>query len=264
MVPIDLSGKVALITGASQGIGRSCAEWLAKAGATVALNARNEELLNEVATGISAEGGVSKLLPADLTSPGQSEWIVDETVRQFGGLDILVNVAGVSRRSDPANVTDEDIDIAIDLKLRSALRVTRMAIPHIRARGGGSIVFTGGISQRQSLEFNGSGCIPNASLAAYKHHLARRLAPDGIRVNLLVPGVIETPRMEAGNRRVSELSGKNLNEIESERMTSIPMGRFGTPDECGKVVLFLVSDLASFVTGESLGVDGGVCDGIRY
>lgn len=264
MIPVDLSGKIALITGASQGIGRGCAEWLARAGASVSLTARNADLLNEVASGISAEGGVSELFPTDLTTPGQTEWIVDETVHRLGGLDILVNVAGVSRRSDPADVTDEDIDIAIDLKLRAALRLTRMAIPHIRVRGGGSIVFTGGISQRQSLDFNGSGCVPNASLAAYKHHLARRLAPDGIRVNLLVPGTIETPRMEEGSRRVSELSGKSLSEIKSSRMASIPLGRFGTPDDCGKVVLFLVSDLASYVTGESIGVDGGVCDGIRY
>lgn len=264
MISIDLSGKVAIITGASQGIGRGCAEWLARAGAAVTLVARNAELLNEASSAIHSEGGTAETLVADLTESGKTEWVVEETIRRFGGLDILVNVAGVSRRSDPADTSDEDIDVAIDLKLRAAIRLTRAAVPHIRSRGGGSIVFTGGTSQRQTTEFHGSGCIPNASLGAYKHHLARRLAPEGIRVNLISPGSTQTPRMEKSAGRLANLSGKTVDEVLANRMAAVPMGRLGTPDDCGKVVLFLVSDLASFVTGESIGIDGGLCDAIRY
>ncbi len=264
MISIDLSGKVALVTGASQGIGRGCAEWLGRAGASVALVARNTELLDEASSGIRSEGGDALPLTADLTEAGKAEWAVEETVRQFGGLDILVNVAGVSRRSDPADTLDEDIDLAIDLKLRAAIRLTRAAIPHIRARGGGSIVFTGGSSQRQTTEFHGSGCIPNASLGAYKHQLAKRLAPEGIRVNLISPGATHTPRMDKSAARIAKLKGTTAEEVMADRMASVPMGRLGTPDDCGKVVLFLVSDLASFVTGESIGVDGGLCEVVRY
>ena len=264
MVPIDLSGKLALVTGASQGIGRGCAEWIARAGGGVALVARSADLLEEAAGEIRSAGGTAEAIPADLTEPGKPEWVVTETVRRLGGLDILVNVAGVSRRSDPADVSDEDIDLAIDLKLRAAMHLTRAAIPHIRERGGGSIVFTGGSSQRGTVNMHGSGCIPNAALAAYKHQLAGRLAPEGIRVNLLMPGATKTPRMERNNRRVSELTGKSLAEVEAGRMGSIPMGRLGAADDCGKVVLFLVSDLASYVTGESIGVDGGLCAAVRY
>lgn len=264
MISIDLSGKSALVTGASQGIGRGCAEWLGRAGASVALVARNKDLLDEAQAAIRSEGGTAEVLAADLTEPGKTEWAVEQTVQRFGGLDILVNVAGVSRRSDPTDTSDDDLDMAIDLKLRAAIRLTRAAIPHIRSRGGGSIVFTGGSNQRHTSEFHGSGCVPNAGLAAYKHHLARRLAPDGIRVNLISPGSTFTPRMEKSARRIAELSGKSFEEVQAERAASVPMGRLGTPDDCGKVVLFLVSDLAGFVTGESIGVDGGLCEAIRY
>ncbi|MBT3351367.1 MAG: SDR family oxidoreductase [Nitrospinaceae bacterium] len=264
MISIDLNGKVAIVTGASQGIGRGCAEWLARAGAAVALVARNAELLNEASSAIRSEGGTAETFVADLTESGKTEWVVKETIKRFGGLDILVNVAGASRRSDPTETSDEDIDLAIDTKLRAAVRLTRAAVPHIRSRGGGSIVFTGGSSQRQSTDFHGSGCIPNASLGAYKHHLAQTLAPEGIRVNLIVPGSTRTPRMEKGASRLAELSGKTTEEVMAGRMAAVPMGRMGTPDDCGKVVLFLVSDLSSFVTGESIGVDGGRCDVIRY
>jgi NAD(P)-dependent dehydrogenase (short-subunit alcohol dehydrogenase family) len=264
MVPIDLSGKCALVTGASQGIGRGCAEWIARAGASVALAARNAELLDEVAAGIRGEGGTAEPLPGDLTDPGKPEWVVEEAARRLGGLDILVNVAGVSRRSDPAEMSEEEIDLALDLKLRSALQLTRAAIPHIRARGGGSIVFTGGSSQRGTVNLHGSGCLPNAAIAAYKHQLAGRLAPEGIRVNLIMPGATKTPRMERNNRRIAELTGKSIAEVEGERMAGVPIGRLGSPDDCGKVVLFLVSDIASYVTGESIGVDGGLCAGVRY
>ncbi len=264
MVPIDLSGKCALVTGASQGIGRACAEWIARAGASVALVARNEKNLEEAVSAIRAAGGAAEALSCDLTAPGKTEWAVGETAGRLGGLDILVCVAGVSRRSDPVDTTDEDIDVAIDLKLRSAVRLVRAAVPHMRARGGGSIVFTAGLGQVHTHVFGASGCMPNAALAAYKHNLARRLAPEGIRVNLLNPGATETPRMELQNRRTAALAGKSVEEVEAERLSVIPMGRFVTPDDCAKAVLFLVSDLAEFVTGEAINVDGGQCEAIRY
>ncbi|MEE9273798.1 MAG: SDR family oxidoreductase [bacterium] len=263
MVPIDLSGKCALVTGGSQGIGLACGEWIARAGAAVALVARSAENLEAAVAGIRGEGGRAEALAADLTEPGRAEWAVEETVSRLGGLDILVNVAGSARRSDPVETTDEEIDLALDLKLRAAVRLTRAAIPHMRARGGGSIVFTGGLSHVHTSAYHGSGAMPNAALAAYKHQLARRLAPDGIRVNLINPGATDTPRMEGVNRRVSKLSGKSIDEVRAERMSKIPMGRFVTAEDCARVVLFLVSDLAGYVSGEAIAVDGGECNAVR-
>lgn len=263
MIAIDLSGKCALITGASQGIGRACAEWLARAGAAVALVARNEENLNEVAAGIRASGGRAEVIPADLTEYGKSDWSVEETIRSLGGLDIVVLVAGVSRRSDPADTTDEDIDLAIDLKLRSAVAISRAATPHLKARGGGSIVFIAGLSHTQTTNFHGSGSIANAGIMIFKHHLSRRLAPEGIRVNMVNPGATKTPRMVRQVRRVSELSGKSVEAVEAERLAQIPMGRFATADDVAKAVVFLCSDLAAYVTGESINVDGGSGHAVR-
>lgn len=263
MISIDLSGKCALVTGASQGIGRACAEWLARAGASVGLAARNQENLEEVAAGIRAGGGRAEPLPCDLTEAGRPEWAVEETVSRLGGLDIVVNVAGSSRRSDPTDVSNEDIDLAIDLKLRAAVATTRAAVPHLRARGGGSIVFTSGLSHVHTSTYHGSGCIPNAALAAFKHQLAKRLAGEGIRVNMVNPGATATPRMDRQVKRLSELTGKSIDEVKGERLERIPMGRFVEAEDIAKTVLYLVSDLAGYVTGNSINVDGGECHAVR-
>jgi len=263
MISIDLSGKCAFLTGASQGIGRACAEWLARAGVAVALVARNSENLAIVAAEIRGTGGQAEEISVDLTEEGKPEWAVEEAVRRFGGLDIVVNVAGVSRRSDPIDVSNDDIDLAIDLKVRSAVATTRAAVPHLRARGGGSIIFTAGLSHVHTHVFHGSGCMPNAALAAFKHQLAKRLAPDGIRVNMINPGATVTPRMERQAKRASELTGKSVEEVMEERLKAIPMGRFISSDDIAKTVLYLVSDLADSVTGNSINVDGGECNAVQ-
>jgi 3-oxoacyl-[acyl-carrier protein] reductase len=263
MISIDLSGKCAFVTGASQGIGRACAEWLARAGASVALVARNEENLKEVAAGIAAGGGRAETLVADLTVNGKPAWAVEEAASRLGGLDIVVNVAGVSRRSDPIDVSDDDIDLAINLKLKAAVAITKAVVPLLRERGGGSIIFISGLSHVHTHVFHGSGCIPNAALAAYKHQLAKRVAPDGIRVNMVNPGATATPRMERQTKRASELTGKTIDEVMNERLASIPMGRFVSADDIAKTVLYLVSDLADCVTGNSINVDGGECQAVR-
>ncbi len=263
MISIDLSGKCALVTGASQGIGRACAEWIGRAGAAVALTARNEANLEEVAAGIRAGGGRAEPIPADLAERGKGARVVKEAVDRLGGLDIVVTVAGVSRRSDPVDTTDEDIDLAIDLKLRSAVAITRAAIPHMKARGGGAIVYTSGLSHVHTSMYHGSGCIPNAGLMAFKHQLAKRVAADKIRVNMINPGTTSTPRFDRQTRRIAELSGKSISEVEAERLAQIPMGRFTTAEDIAKTVLYLVSDLSECVTGESINIDGGVCEAVR-
>ncbi len=263
MITIDLSGKVALVTGASQGIGQACARVLARAGASVALAARNEENLRRTASGIVAAGGVAEAMAGDLTAAGQTERVVEEACARLGGVDFLINAAGVSRRSDPIETTDEDIDLAIDLKLRASIRLTRAAIPRIRKRGGGSIVYFSGLSHVHTSEYHGSGCIPNAGLSAYKHQLARRLAPENIRVNLVNPGTTDTPRYVRQTRRIAELTNRTYEEVDAERRAELPMGRLTRAEDCANAALFLVSDLASNITGESINVDGGRCEAVR-
>ncbi len=264
MINIDLNGKCAIVTGASQGIGMGCAQWLSRAGASVLLTARNEENLNLNVSEINRSGGNSIAVPVDLTEENACKLVVDKCIEEFGGIDFLVNVAGVSRRTDPLDTTDEEIDIAFDLKLRSAIRLARLVVPSMKKRGGGSIIFTSGLSQLHSASLQGSGCIPNAGIAAYKHLLAKRLAPDNIRVNLINPGSTKTPRMDMQNKRISDYTGKSVEEVEKDRLSRIPIGRFITPDDCAKTVLFLCSELSTCITGESIIIDGGGCTVTRY
>ncbi len=263
MIAIDLSGKVALVTGASQGIGQACARVLARAGAGVALAARSEENLQGSAAEIKAAGGRAEVLAGDLTLPGQTERVVEEVCARLGGVDFLVSAAGVSRRSDPIETNDEDIDLAVDLKLRAAIRLARGVIPEMRKRGGGCIVFFSGLSHVHTSEYHGSGCIANAGIAAYKHQLARRLAPESIRVNLINPGTTDTPRYVRQTSRIAELTNRTYEEVDAERRAELPMGRLTQPEDCANAALFLVSDLAANVTGESINVDGGRCDVVR-
>lgn len=263
MIAIDLSGKIALVSGASQGIGQACAKVLAQAGASVALAARNEENLRKTASAIAAAGGRAEAMAGDLTAAGRTEEVVEETRARLGGVDFLIHAAGVSRRSDPTGTTDEDIDLAIDLKLRAAVRLTKAVIPRMRERGGGSIVYFSGLSHVHTSEYHGSGCISNAGLAAYKHQLARRLAPENIRVNLINPGTTDTPRYVRQTARIAELTNRAHEEVDAERRGELPMGRLTRPEDCANAALFLVSDLASNVTGESINVDGGRCDAVR-
>lgn len=262
-VSIDLSGKCALVTGGSQGIGRGCGEWLARAGAAVALVARNGKNLDEVVQGIRRAGGRAEALPADLTEPGRTEWAVGETVQRLGGLDILVNVAGVARRSDPAETTDGDIDLSINLKVRAAVRLVKAAVPHMKARGGGSIVFTLGLAHVHTSVWHGSGCMSNGMLLPYKHQLARRVAPWNIRVNAVNPGVTETPRMTIQQQRIADLTGTSVDDVARDRLAAIPMGRFVRVDDVAKLVVFLCSDMGSYITGESITVDGGETNAVR-
>jgi NAD(P)-dependent dehydrogenase (short-subunit alcohol dehydrogenase family) len=227
------------------------------------LVARNGEKLREAVQGIRNAGGRAEGLAADLVEPGKTEWAVDETVKRLGALDILVNVAGVARRSDPAETTDDDIDVAINLKVRSAVRLVKAAVPHIKARGGGSIIFTLGLSHVHTSVWHGSGSMSNGMLLPYKHQLAKRVAPWNIRVNVVNPGATETPRMSIQQRRIAELSGQSVDDVARERLTAIPMGRFVHVDDVAKLVVFLCSDLANYITGESIAVDGGENNAVR-
>ncbi len=263
MIAIDLSEKIAIVTGASQGIGQACAKVLARAGASVALAARNDENLARTASEIIAAGGLAEVMAGDLTLPGETESVVEGTCARLGGIDFLINAAGVSRRSDPIETTDDDIDLSIDLKLRASIRLTKAAIPQIRRRGGGSIVYFSGLSHVHTSEYHGSGCIANAGLSAYKHQLARRLAPENIRVNLINPGTTDTPRYVRQTAGIAELTNRTYEEVDAERRAELPMGRLTRAEDCANAALFLVSDLASNITGESINVDGGRCDVVR-
>jgi 3-oxoacyl-[acyl-carrier protein] reductase len=247
--PFDLSGRVALVTGAGVGIGRAAALALARAGAVVGLHYHSsareaEETLAE----IRQSGGDGLLLPADLTDESQAAGVVDGLAEKAGRLDVLVNNAGSPLRM--CRVEDCPTDLwlrAFDVNVHSAFWVTRRAIPHLRATGRGSIVN----NLTLSIQTGGSGgggpyAAAKGALQVLTRTLARELAP-AVRVNAIMPGVIETRHHEVFSTPA---------KLEDYRRQT-PLGRNGTAEEVANAVLFLACDASSFLTGAILDVNGG-------
>ena len=245
----DLTGRVALVTGAGVGIGRATAEALAGAGAKVILHChRSRGEAEEVLAGIRARGGDGWVVAADLADPEQARKRVDDGVAAAGRLDILVNNAGsVVERAKIEDCSLELWKQALDVNLTSAFLVTQRAIPHLRASGNGAIVNNLSLSV-QTGGANGAGAYAAAKggLQVFTRTLARELAP-AIRTNAIMPGVIETRHHEQFTTP----------ERMAQYRKETPLGRNGTAEEVAAAVLFLASDAGKFVNGAVIDVNGG-------
>ena len=249
---IDLSGQTALVTGAGTGIGRAIALQLAQAGARVAVHYHTSENEAEaVVRSIREMGGTAVKLRADVTSVAEIDRLVSEAERAFASpIGILVNNAGhLIRRCDNADMTEELYDAVMDLNLKSTVFMCKRVIPGMKKAGGGVIVNMASIAAH-----NGGGggsavdAASKAGVIAYSKGLAKELAPFGIRVNVVSPGYIGNTNFHS---RVTSEEGRRRS------IAAIPLGRQGEPEDVAGAVLFLVSGLAGFVTGETLEVNGG-------
>jgi NAD(P)-dependent dehydrogenase (short-subunit alcohol dehydrogenase family) len=252
-VDLDLAGKVALVTGASRGIGRSIAETLAAEGMAVALVARSAELLNEVAATLPTP---SLVHAADLRQPDAPAAAVAATLTRFGRLDLLVNNAGATKRGDFLTLTDDDWADGFALKFYSAMRCSRAAWPHLVA-GRGAIVNIVGVGGRTgSAEFTIGGAV-NAAILNLTKCLADRGVKDGVRVNAINPGSVATDRLQIRVRSLAASEG--IDEVAAaERMAKLQgIARFGEPAEIARVVAFLASPRAGFCQGAVIDADGG-------
>jgi len=248
-VVIDLEGRVALVTGGSRGIGRACCLLFARAGARVAVNyRRSEAAAREVADVVRASGGEAVPLRADVADPGEAARLVSDAARRWGRLDIVVNNAGVWTDGPIETISDETLEQTMRTNLYGSFHVTRAAIPHLkRSPSGGRLIFISSTAgQRGEAEHGHYAATKGAQISLVKS-LAPELAAHRILVNGVAPGWVDTEMSERS------FEGEGRSRIES----TIPLNRVATPEEIAGAVVFLASDLATFITGEILNVNGG-------
>ena len=251
---LELNDKIAVVTGSSKGIGLAIARALVAEGCNVTICARGATALDAAAAELGGiqDGAADRILPvaADLATTDGPGAVIAKTVERFGGLDILVNNVGLARGAGIVETTDGEWQEALDQTLFPAVRASRVAIPHLRRRGGGSIVMIASIWGRESGGRMTYNAVKAAEISLAKA-MAQQLARDNIRVNSVAPGSIRFPG-GSWDRRVQDDPDGMAEFVRRE----LPFGRFGRPEEVGAVVAFLVSPRASWISGASVPVDG--------
>jgi len=247
---MSLSGHVAVVTGASQGIGRACALKLAERGATVAVTARNQEKLNELAAQITAGGGKVAAFPLDVSEEEQIKSVFKAAIAQLGKIDILVNNAGITRDQLVMRMKRADWDVVLNTNLTSAYLCTQQAIGSMLKQRWGRIINITSIFGQTGQAGQANYASSKAGLIGLTMALAREVASRNITCNAVAPGFIETA-MTAGLG----------DEFKQNAVGMIPLGRVGSPEDVANAVAFLASDEASYITGHVLNVNGGMLMG---
>ena len=250
---LGLAGKTAIVTGGSRGLGLAAAHALIAEGANVLVCARTEDTLKKAVASLqdSAQSGARAVYAvADVSTEDGNKAVVAAALREFGGIDVLVNNVGLARGADLEATTDADWQEAFDQTLFPAIRMSRLAVPEMRKRGGGAIVIVSSIFGRESGGRMTYNAVKAAEISLTKS-LAQQLAPSNIRVNTLSPGSI---LFEGGSwwKRQQQDPAAIAEFVKRE----LPFGRFGRPEEVGDVVAFLASPRASWISGTSVVVDG--------
>jgi 3-oxoacyl-[acyl-carrier protein] reductase len=245
---LDLSGKIALVTGASRGIGRECSKLLAEAGAEVIVNYnRSKEEAEKVRDEIAHAGGTSEIFQADIAKPEDVKALYDNLRRKFGKLDILVNNAGIIKDQLLLNMKLSDWDKVHDTNLRGVFLCTKYAVELMLPHHSGKIINISSVSAIRGGRGQTNYASSKGALISFTRSCAVELSGKGLQINAVLPGMIVTDM----SKRVRKLAGKDI-------LKSIPAGRFGEPLDVAHVVLFLASEKSAYITGQAISVDGGL------
>ncbi len=247
----EMKNQVALITGASSGIGRACAIKFASEGARVALVARNADRLNEVVSAIKAQGGTAHAISADVTKESDIERVVRETIAAFGAIDVVVNAAGILASGNIENTKLQDWDYMMNVNVRAPFYLIQRAMPHLIERKG-NVVNVSSVTGIRAFPNVLAYCASKAALDQLTHCVALEVAGKGVRVNAVDPGVTVTQLHRTGGMN-EDAYAKFLEHSQ----TTHPLGRVGTPDEVADLIFFLASPRAGWITGISCPIDGG-------
>jgi NAD(P)-dependent dehydrogenase (short-subunit alcohol dehydrogenase family) len=245
---IDLTGHIALVTGASRGLGEAIAHALAESGATVALAARDRTRLEAAQARIEAAGGHAANFVADVTSEADVARLVEEVEAALGAPDILVNNAGINIRKNLVDFTTAEFRQVVDASLLSTFLVTRAFVPGMTGRGYGRVINLASMLSHVSLPQRTAYSAAKTALLGFTRALALELAPEAITINAISPGPIAT-----------EMNAPVMNDPQASAsfMANLPLGRWGRPEEVGGLACYLCSDLAGFITGTDVVMDGG-------
>lgn len=253
---LGLEGKVAMVAGASRGLGFGVAQALAREGAFVSIASRDERAICEAAARL--DRGNVFATAADVRSADDIERWARATEARFGGIDLLFTNSGGPPTGAALSFTDEAWQDAVNLLLFSALRLVRAVVPSMQHRGGGAILMSTSSSVKEPIANLGLSTVLRASVAALAKTLALELAASHIRVNQIIPGRIDTDRVRQLDENNAKRHGILTDEAKAKSVANIPLGRYGEPAEFGSVGAFLLSDAAAYMTGSTVQVDGGL------
>ena len=250
---LRFDGKVVVVTGGGSGIGEACVREFAARKATVAMVDRKPDGGDRILAELKQQGAAIEYFRADLSSNAEVERLIPEIVSRFGGIDVLINNAGIQRFGDAASITEEQWDEVMDANVKTVFLVSKYTIPEMIKRGGGAIVNTGSVQAVTAQRNSAAYVTSKHAVLGLTRSLALDYGKQNIRVNCVLPGAIDTPML----RWAASLDENPQRVLDGCDQLHI-RGKMGRPEEVARVIVFLASDLASFMTGAGVAVDGGL------